>query len=267
MSKRLSEEEIRHIQLSILVEIGSICRKNNLRYYLCGGTLLGAVRHKGFIPWDDDIDIDMPRKDLLILERLLENHPVLGVLGDNSEENYNCMYKIVDKRTYLRESTLADIPGMGIFIDVFPQDGLPDNHSAALKHFRRARKLQDYLYYFGQDGFDKTGNKIYDFIRELRWKSIKKKGLDYWRRLHHDIVTAYNFDDSKEVFSSGGRQREKEIKPKKFLENTLDIDFEGYKLLAPADYDTVLRHFYGNYMELPPEDKRIPEHSLVVYWK
>ena len=120
-------EELHQIELDMLKEIDRICRRENIQYYLAGGTLLGAVRHKGFIPWDDDIDIAMARDEY---ERFLkvmkkERHPYLKIFAMEFDKEYQYTFaKVVDTRTRLIEEIGKDLPDMGVFIDIFPIDGL-----------------------------------------------------------------------------------------------------------------------------------------------
>ena len=129
-------EELHQIETDILTAIDEICRKENIRYYLAGGTLLGAVRHKGFIPWDDDIDIAMPRDDYERFLKVMRKgaHPYYKILALEYKEDYPYTFaKVVDTRTRLQEEIGKDLPEMGVFIDIFPLDGMGDDRDKAMQ--------------------------------------------------------------------------------------------------------------------------------------
>ena len=142
--KEISLEEQRDIQKELLKELKEICDNNNIIYFLGGGTLLGAIRHKGYIPWDDDVDVMMPRKDYEILLEIFddnckENHKILTYI--NTEDYYYSFAKIVDTNTILHEGKLRTIKEMGIYIDIFPIDFLPDDKKKTEKIFKKYKLL------------------------------------------------------------------------------------------------------------------------------
>lgn len=268
LKKLITSKELQKIQLDLLCEVDRICRRNNLRYYLCGGTLLGAVRHKGFIPWDDDVDIDMPREDMVKFIELVKDHETIGILGEDNPQYYHCNYKVYNKATVLQEGELTDIPGLGVFIDIFPQDGLPEGEKQARKYHHKVFILQDKLYLFGLNGYPKTGRPLTDIFLVFLWKYEKSKGIGYWRKRYIEAATRYSFEDSTYIFSSGGRYDRKEVKLKSYYEgDAVELEFEGHRFFAPSGYKDILEHFYGDYMQLPPVEKRISHHEFEAYWK
>ena len=132
MEKKLTVDDARKVELGILKYIDSVCRSNNIPYCLDYGTLLGAIRHKGFIPWDDDIDISMKRDDYeRFVELMQSNTPSqYRLLTDKTCEGYYYEYgKMVDTSTRLVETDIMEIPEMGVWVDIFPKDNISLHHS------------------------------------------------------------------------------------------------------------------------------------------
>lgn len=145
-NKKLSSEEIKQIELNLLLKLDEICKKYKLRYYLCGGTLLGAVRHKGFIPWDDDIDVLMPREDFEKLLRLEKAETRYGG-KDCFLKSGNSIYpfiKLINTNTVLKEKYLSEEFTTGIWIDIFPLDGMPDDEKLSQRNLRKLNFIRPY---------------------------------------------------------------------------------------------------------------------------
>src|SRR5690625_114441 len=143
--KALDLEEIKQIQLSILRRVAFFCKQHDIAYFLCGGTLLGAVRHKGFIPWDDDIDIMMPRPSY---EKFLKEfkYEHLSLYHYKKTKNYGYPFiKIGEDRTVLRETFIKKNIDMGVFIDVFPIDGFPKKEKDIQNHVKRLRNYKAFI--------------------------------------------------------------------------------------------------------------------------
>lgn len=268
---KLTPEELRKLQLCELEALeyfDNFCRSHGLTYYLCGGCLIGAVRHKGFIPWDDDTDVLMPRPDyekFLELYRKESPSERFVLVDDNDPESFsgNIFAVLMDtNHTMVKEYQQdMDIPH-GIPLDIFPVDGLAN------------RKFARYMQYFwtmvyslfrsqtvpkNQGGLLKIGSKI--LMRLFRRRKTRYK---IWRFAQRRM-TRYNFDDSENVAElCAGFYFMKKVYPKDLIySGTTEVEFEGKKFLAMKGYDEYLKIPFGNYMELPAKEERVPHHDIV----
>ena len=233
--KEISDQELKRIELDILKVIHQFCKENGVDYYLCGGTLLGAVRHGGFIPWDDDIDIYMPRPDY---ERFIscfkeENYRVLTF---RSTRGYPLPFvKVCDCRTVLREKLGPDIPECGVFVDVFPLDGLSNEMEKASRIHRVNRFL---LYLLGLAGSKRQ--KVHN-LKSLCKKIISYMLPQWWILWAIDTFSKrYSFSDSEFVGVAFGFYGDRETHKKAIFSESIDIEFEGMKFCAPKEMDKYL---------------------------
>ena len=267
-------KELHQIELDMLKEIDAICRRENIQYYLAGGTLLGAVRHKGFIPWDDDIDIAMARDEY---ERFLkvmrkEKHPYYKIFAMEYDKEYQYTFaKVVDTRTRLVEEIGKDIPDMGVFIDIFPIDGMGDDRKKAMRRMMKIIRLRSRIIEAALKE-DEIKNKELNLknkiIKETANLIIKCLGIRRCYFMLMRYVKKMNFRESYWIASAvGGAGIERELVERKCFDELIEMEFEGYSFLAPAGYDRYLRNLYGDYMKLPPESERVTPHRGRIWWK
>ncbi len=258
--------ELHNVELNILKEFIKVCQKLNLRYYLVGGTAIGCVRHQGFIPWDDDIDVAMPRKDYEIFlakaQKLLPKY--LFVQTIKTEKNYyNLFAKIRNSNTTFIEENDTNLNiNKGIFIDVFPLDGMGNTEKQAIKNLHKFFKLKE-IYNFKNQKLKTKGirNKIryfYYFLLSLQY--INCNMLEIANKFSQKL----DFDSCKYVGSFCGAYGNREIQKLAYFGKGKLAKFEDIEANIPIDSDAYLHNMYGNYMELPPKDKRVAPHCYYL---
>lgn len=265
--REIQFDEMKKIELNILIYFTEVCEENNLRYYLGGGTLLGAVRHKGFIPWDDDIDVMMPRPDFQKLLSLSINNENYNIIKPGTAGYYYNFAKLVDTRTILEEKGIKRIDGLGVYIDIFPLDGMPETPDARKKRFKELNSIRKIINNtcllkpkFHRNPFAYLNAcRIYNSNKNIDLSSLQKKYLD--------SALKNSFDDSEFVFAAGGAYGARDIFPGKWFEKEIELQFENLSVKAFNGYDFYLTQLYGDYMTLPPEDKRVTPHHTIVYFK
>ncbi len=267
MTKRMIDvDEMKQIQLNILVDVAKFCDEHNIRYFLGYGTMLGAVRHKGFIPWDDDIDILMPRPDYNRFVREYHNS-VYSVCCWNKDHNFLCTYaKVEDVRTRLEENGNFGRE-IGINIDVFPVDGLPASEKAINRTVRKIKALWGMVVCATVKDISKRTllRKVEITLVRIFYKIFHLQS--YFTGLTIRKAQKYPFDNSDKVATLVWGYGNREV----ILHNTaseyIKADFEGYQFNIPKDYEDYLVHIYGDYMKLPPEEERVYRHQVVTWWK
>ncbi|MDD7409785.1 LicD family protein [Fusobacterium gastrosuis] len=241
--------------LKMLLEIDNILKKNNIKYFLVGGSVLGAVRHKGFIPWDDDIDIGLYREDFEKLEDILTEQLPESLLyykiGESKYKNspVGHIYDITKE-----EEGFEKYP----VIDFFPIDNVPDS-----KILRKVQKFFSLLYHFtiNRKIPENRGGKIKKLMQIVLVLSPSIL-LDFFQEVSKKIITFWNKKETKDICSLFGmKYYEKEIMPKIYIGTPKIHEFEGYNIPIPENWDKYLTHLYGDYMQLPPENERIPHHK------
>ena len=252
--------ELKQTEIEMLRAFVEVCEKLHLRYYLLGGTLLGAVRHKGFIPWDDDIDVGMPRKDYeIFLEKgqaLLPSHLFIQHLG--TEPAYTmCFAKMRNCNTTFVESSLAHFPiNHGVYIDIFPLDFYPEDFKEQERFFFKktwyARRVG--CEYNVADNRTCKG-KIRKLILYVLFPSLKRV-INKREALYRSIP------ESALLANLGGAWGQKEIVPAHWYGSGVTVEFEGMQVCAPAEWHNWLTQVYGNYMQLPPVEKRVGHHYV-----
>lgn len=281
--KKLTESEIKKHLLEILIIFDSYCEDFNLTYFLGGGTLLGAVRHKGFIPWDDDIDVMMPRDDYHFLVKNFNdyfkssNYKLESI--ETNVNHLNAFGKIVNTDIFIKENEHNRyIDGiikenLNLYIDVFPIDGTPSSKLKQKIFFLRVwflklcrnlalRKIK----YLNNDY--RVMLKIIKITITAPLSIICKIfGYKYFIMKLHKFSQKYNYSNSIFVAATTGLYGTREIVPKSIYDEKVYLDFEGHNFTAPIGYELYLTNHYGDFMELPPIDKRIDHLGGEVYVK
>ncbi len=251
----MASYDIRPLQLrilDILVAFDKVCKEHNLRYYLWAGTMLGAIRHGGFIPWDDDADVAMPREDYDILiahasEWLPQPYEMTSL---ESNKDFTGTYaKLVDASTTIIERYDFRSVG-GIYVDVFPIDGVPSCKCTADIYLRKFSFLRKMAYFCNRNPF-KHGKGVSSWIPRLVQKfytnyELQSKGIAMMKR--YPFATSANICD----FDDGS----KGIMPKEYVGTPTLVNFEGHQLMGVAQPHKYLSHKYGDYMTIPPGEKQ-----------
>ena len=266
----LTKAEHCAIQLDILRFVDKYCNDCGIRYFLGDGTLIGAIRHQGFIPWDDDIDLRMPRPDCLKMIGSF-NEYAKGTpycLIDPKEERAKHFYiKVIDIRTVKAELGVDNSNGLlGVDIDIMPLDGCPEDVNDFITWADNLRSYNKSYAYKKK----KASRAILGRIKDVFTKRIKGKLLlgmscsEVMDRIYR-ITGEYPFDESKYVCAVGIVDRFRV--PYSCFSDYVLVPFEGEMFRAPIGYDEVLKTQYGDYMKLPPIEQQVTHHSNKVYWR
>lgn len=274
MNKIILDEQ-KKVCLDILRYVDSVCKDNNINYSLCGGTLLGAVRHEGFIPWDDDIDICLVRDEydkLLDILNSKEKYQLYQTLNDSS---YSYGFaKLADKNTILHSNGLfePDNKKMGVFIDIFPIDGIPEDLTSEKKHRQNVENLAYYcnksvpVYYAADKNHIKALVKL--FLHYPKYRKLNKIGNNtYWKNLLINTMRKYKTKNSQYSGFLLSIYNFKEKFPSSIFNDYTRLNFEGYEFQCIKNYKIYLEALYGDYMKLPSIENRITNHEYKAYWK
>ena len=256
--QEVSPEECKKLQLNILINVAKYCEEHSIKYSLAYGTLIGAIRHKGFIPWDDDIDIIMMRDDY---ERFVATYRDEKYVLIPGERLANHLHVVVSDMSTQLEFNHS--PGDsffyngGVWVDIFPIDKVPDNKKCF-----------------------KVAVKSLLFIKNLHRLSQFTPRKDLYIRLAHLILVPFegilkicmlqmmqmfNKTDSKTVADLALCYLPYPSFPAKLMDEFIDVVFEGFVFKSIKEYDAFLRGIYGNYMEFPPKDQQVPRHSYRAF--
>jgi lipopolysaccharide cholinephosphotransferase len=255
-SGHLSKQEMQKVELRILKQVIQFCEENNIKYFLYYGTLLGAIREKGFIPWDDDVDIAMPREDY---NRFLKTYKdderyKLSYLG--IEKDYYLPFaKVYDSYTYLNERVTQNIP-MGVYIDIFPIDVYDKNKTTFYINKIKRGLIHCKISLIKQDN-----------TRLMKLLILLGRAVSFWYPLRKSIHSMENnlkispISEAKQVgVLTEGLLNTKPF-PSSYIKETIDWPFEDITVKVPARYDELLTHLYGDYMTPPPSKKRKTAHE------
>lgn len=258
--------EIQRIILDIFKEVSKLCEDNNISYYAIGGTCLGAVRHKGFIPWDDDLDIAIPieeyRRFIDIAKEKLPKHLELYIPCD-SNHNGLLFIKIIDSRTTCIESYhLKHLDTfMGAWIDIMPISGVPIGEKEQKKFVSKTNWIKRINYKLRRDFNESkkiSGSILWILVYPFRSILNPVYCWNYWL----DFLAKYPFYKSKYTGYVWSKRLYNLIFPQEWFNDFVYLDFEDTKIRCPKEYDKFLSQMFGNYMECPPENQRNSGHDF-----
>lgn len=258
-SKLISLEEKKVIQLEMLKEIDEFCRINDIKYSLAFGTLLGAVRHKGFIPWDDDMDIMMPLPDMMRFKLLFKSKE-LKYCDVDTENHYDYAFsRIAHINTYNQKGLVYK--DYGVCIDTYPIVSIPTDIDRQNAFFAEALKIQK-----KREKLILLRNRLIRYLPILAipgYDSIQKRYRDYM------LKECQPYGSTKTYYAVAGPLsiRKRTMYDKDLFKRLVDLDFEGCKFSCTKEFDYFLSLMYGDYMTPPPEDQRHPYHGGNYYWR
>lgn len=258
-------QQLRQKELAILQAFIAVCEQLNLQYFIVQGTLLGAIRHQGFIPWDDDIDIGMLRADYDIFlekgQKLLPKHLFLQTSKTDATFPHG-FAKVRDIHTSFIETTCKDLPiNHGIFIDIFPFDFYPEKRSEQLifelKKLLLRYRIRQELYIPADKKFS-----LANLVKNLLKKISKMIYPSYQQALIAQMQHYQSVSVSNLCINNGSPWGKRECVPLTWLKEVRPVTFEGIMVSAPKYAHQYLAQVYGDYLQLPPEEKRIPHHYI-----
>ncbi|MBR1792254.1 MAG: LicD family protein [Bacteroidales bacterium] len=251
----ISRDEWQQVILGIVDEVDAFCRLNGIRYSLSYGSLLGAIRHKGFIPWDDDMDINMPYPDMVRFKETFQSDRI-KYLDVDTEKGYELPFsRVTDIRTYNRKGLF--VKDYGINIDLYPVVGCPTDD-----------ELVDDFFFVGKTILKERiqrNSQRHRIAKILPFKTFPAHKAVNVRFRDHTLQ--YPYDGAGRFFHMGGPLEWYEVFDYDMFSELIDVEFEGHTYLATAMYDKYLTQIYGDYMTPPPEEKRHPYHNHKYYWK
>lgn len=279
---RISEEELRKLQLILLdmaKVVKKICEEENIKYYILGGTLLGAVRHKGFIPWDDDFDFVMPREDYnrflkIVQEKLPENLDLFHYSVEKYKDDkiFAHFAKIINLKYSMYTRKSDEDYKRSVFIDIIPLDGMPKNGVVStifkirvfvkLQKLRIARVNNRKNSPGGYKGKNLLKRVVYTIVSNLF--SVSNEGYLKILKEYDQLLSKYCYEEAKYVSNIlGGHGLFKETFFKSDFGEGKLYPFEDTEFIGGTNYDRILSHMYGkNYNELPPEKERVCKHCV-----
>lgn len=259
--EKLTLREVQELQLNVLKYIDCLCRKNNITYYLIKGSLLGAIRHGGFIPWDDDIDIAMMRDEydrfLEICKKDLDDRYFL--------QNYHTdidyaptLSRICIKGTYAKVYPLEHLKfNKSTYIDIHPVDNVPDDDKLALRHEKQLIIIDKLINMKLYAVFDEGFIKYKRIIKRMRSLLLAAIPLEYLHSKREKVMKRYSNTTTKRVCCTACRYAYgKQIMAREIFGRPVLVKFEDGEFFAPEQYEKYLTQTYGDYMKIPPEDER-----------
>lgn len=270
--KELTSDEYKEEAKKVLAAIHDICVRNQIRYFIAYGTMLGAVRHKGFIPWDDDIDICMTRdeyeKFCEVLPKETNDYYVLS--EDTSKYYYFYFSRVCSRSATCKLKGIIDFEGLGPFVDIFILDKTSEDPAERAAHNMEVYALNQKIKYA-------IPIRYYHSLKPKRRikmiLNLPKRinagllcGFEQIKKQRKETILRYRNSDSKLYTTSYDPIQEKCLYYQNEIDDLILVPFEDLEVYIPAAYDILLTRRYGDYMQLPPVEQRITHHHFVPYW-
>ncbi len=268
--EELSLREVQMGALDILRRIDAVCEEEGLRYWVAYGTLIGAVRHKGFIPWDDDLDIMMPRPDYeKLVSHFVRNagseKPLVALVPEGGRNQPFLITRISDTR-FRMEGEYGDlVDGLGTFVDVYPLDGMGDDYEEAK---RREAEAYGHVRKYVQALNPKTNSVKAGPLKSLAkaaHAALLGEPSRYQGKLE-GLRDEFSYEESRYVaVAAWPSSEDTSVYPRALFEGTERVPFEDATVPVPAGYDEILRTDFGDYMQLPPAEMQKPHKTYSIY--
>lgn len=262
-------KEVQRLSVEILNEIATICEEKGFQYFLIYGTLIGAVRHNGFIPWDDDLDIMMPRPDYDKLMDYMkkEYKGKLELFTKEVNEKYPYMIARISNPDYLIQSEYVEDYGIGAFIDVYPLDGMGVTLKECLKYEKKIKYLGSLCFMAGRKKLVKDPKPLRRLVKFFIWKWATLMGKKHYFKKIDRILLTKDYNTSNYVGCPAWYAVDGKFFEKKVFQELIKHNFEGELYYIPKEYHHILTKTYGDYMKLPPEKDRVGHHFYKLYKK
>ena len=264
MQELLSARQIQLVGLNMLKYLDALCREHGIRCFLSGGTLLGAIRHQGFIPWDDDVDVMMPRPDYNRLLELVKSirHERFAFLTETKEDYATPYLRLMDTHTDVLPTEYLSHPVPHLFLDIFPIEGLPDDENKCRAFYQKMRAY-DIMYQSARKSKFRKGERLQLLKKCVHAFAMMTGGTAAWCKRFDQAAQQVGYGTTKHagvclIAHYGMRER----MPIDVFEGSVPVTFEGCEFSAPAGYHRYLTGLYRDYMQLPPPEKRVSLHRL-----
>lgn len=265
----LSTREIQLESLKILKAIDAVCRREGIRYWLAYGSLIGAVRHQGFIPWDDDLDIYMPRPDYERFLACFDGHaaelaPYVAIKPEVGLRRPFLITRVSNPEFKMVGEYGDEVDELGTFVDIYPLDGLANSSEEARRREQAAHKLT--LKYMQANNFDcyNRGNGVLKRFAK-RVQSVLVGRPEKYQEQLNELCREYAFDDSKLCYALAWvATSEIFIYDRSWFDATVRMKFEDMEAPVPVGYDELLTCEYGDYLRIPPQAERVGHHFYAI---
>lgn len=269
-TREITPKEQKKLMLGILEHIDTICRKNDIKYSLIGGSLIGAIRHRGYIPWDDDIDIVLTEKNyrklVEILDKEVGRYQTFKYGRECKEIGFR---KLIDTKTHVIEDGFVYNPSYGIYVDIFSYFPLSNDKKTRKKQFDRLKFLLKLVVFYRRKGGTHDDNLIRKIMAPIKMVFSRLIGCKRINRMYENMCGEKKSDEKSKyiVCAFPCYDFDKEVQLREYTGGYVDVKFENLNVMVFKNYDKILRTTFGDYMQLPPESERIPKHCLKAWWR